>query len=178
MRAFLLGFAVLAACSSISTSYDFDPDADFSGLKTYAWFDPEVDPTADLSEGSPLVRKRVRRAVEARLDALGFTRVDRDADFHLVVHLEARQRVRSTPSVHAGYGSRRGYSYWGASSSEVEVYDEGSIILDVVDRRKKQLMWRGVARSAIPSNPKPEKITKIVDEACEKLVALFPPPAR
>jgi len=172
MRALTLCFALFAACGSVSTSYDFDPDAKFDQLKTYKWIPAPRSGAAESVDQSPLVLKRVRSAVDEQLAARGYKRVESGADFRIAARLSSRQRTRVTTTGSA-YGYRRGA--WGASDVDVYQYDEGSIILDIVDASGKNLMWRGVARSAVPADPTPEQITKIVNEAAQKLIANFPP---
>ena len=71
MRALILGLALVAACSSVSTSYDFDPEAKFADLKTYKWLTTSKKKSTPSTESSPLVVKRVQRAVDAQLAARG-----------------------------------------------------------------------------------------------------------
>jgi hypothetical protein len=175
MRALILGFALLTACSSVSTSYDFDPDANFENLKTYRWIMPAKAGDASDTRQDPLVLKRVQRAANEQLGARGYQLVTSgSSDFCVAARLRSRERTRvtSTPAVY-GYGY--GYRYWGAQDIDVYQYEEGSIILDVVDKTGKTLMWRGVARAAVPESPTAEQITKLVDEAVQKLIADFPP---
>lgn len=177
MRALTLGFALLAACSSVSTSYDFDPDARFDNLKTYRWLEgPKLDEKTGTSQ-DPLVLKRVRNAAIAQLGARGYQVVSSGGDFCVAARLRSRQRTRVT-TMQSPYGARYGYGHWGAQDIDVYQYDEGSIVLDVVDKTGKNLMWRGVARAAVPQDPTPEQITKLVDEAVQKLIAAFPPESK
>ena len=179
MRALTLGFVLLAACSSVSTSYDFDPDARFDNLKTYRWLTVvAVDEKAPVDQ-DPLVLKRVERAVNQELGARGYQVVQSGGDFCVAARLRSRQRTRVTTTSSA-YGTRYGYGYghWGPQDVDVYQFDEGSIVLDVVDTSGKNLMWRGVARAAIPDSPSAEQITKLVDEAVQKLIADFPPPPK
>jgi len=172
MRAILLPCALLASCSSVSTSYDFDPKADFAGLETYRWIESKVDEDAD-----PLVMRRVRRAVDDRLAAAGYRKVEGGgADFGVAAHLRSRQRVAVRDSGYAGPYYGYGYGHWVERRVDVYEYEEGSIILDVVDTNSNKLVWRGVATAAVPEHPKPEERTKLVIEAVEKLLAKFPPP--
>ena len=174
MRLILTGLALLAGCSSVTTSYDFDPDAKFEGLETYRWIESKVDEDAD-----PLVLGRVKRAVDDGLAAAGYRKIESGgADFGVAAHLRSRQRiaVRDTGYVGPYYGY--GYAHWVDRRVDVYEYEEGSLILDVVDAKTNKLVWRGVARAAVPENPKPEERTKLVNEAVTKLLADFPPPAK
>jgi len=173
MRALPTALLLLAACSSVSTSYDFDPDADFARLKAYAWVESAIDRDTD-----PLVLERVRRATDAGLAAAGYRKVESGGDFHVAAHLRSRQRVQVRDTGYAGPYYGYGYGHWGTRRIDVYEYDEGSIILDVIDAKTNKLLWRGIAKAAVPESPKPEELTKLVDEAVSKLLEDFPPPAR
>ena len=172
MRTLPVLLLAFAACGSVSTSHDFDPDADFTKLRTYKWLDAPPAPNANPEDNSPLVLKRVRNAVDAQLAAKGYKRVESGSDFQIEAHLSSKQRTRVTST---GYSGPYRYGYWGGQDIDVYQYEEGSLVLDIVNSAGKQLIWRGVARAAIPDNPQPDEITKIVNEAAEKLIARFPP---
>ncbi len=55
---------LLAACSGISTSTDYDPAANFSSYGTYSWVETEGKSTDDLTDS------RIRSAVRTTPSAL------------------------------------------------------------------------------------------------------------
>jgi hypothetical protein len=61
---------------------------------------------------------------------------------------------------------------------DVRQYEEGSLIIDIVDNAEDELVWRGVASKSLPSNPTPEKIDKIIDQVVTKAMENFPPPTQ
>ena len=60
---------VLAGCSSLRTASDFDRDVDFSGYKTYNFYDKGLEKLR-LND---LDKRRLMAAVEAEMNAKGFT---------------------------------------------------------------------------------------------------------
>ena len=179
MRALRFALLLVASCSSVSTSYDFDPDADFARLESYSWWsDSKGKPETSADEaGSPLVLDRVRRAADGYLAAAGYKHVSSNADFLVVARTGSRDRTRvtSSPSRYGGSGPY-GYRYWDDGGRvDVYQYEEGSLVLDIVDANTDKLLWHGSARSVIPERPKPEEITKLVNEAVAALLKDFPP---
>jgi hypothetical protein len=171
MRVMAFGLLALCGCGSIPTTYDFDPAADFTRLKTYAWWSESRKAEQPPTEGtSPLVMERIRRAGDRQLAARGFRRVESRPDFLVIPGTQSRQRTRVYERS-VGYG----YHYWGGPV-DVYQYEEGSLILDVVDAKTDRLLWRGVGSAAIPESPKPDEITKIVDAVVEAVLKNFPPP--
>ncbi|MEM8883178.1 MAG: DUF4136 domain-containing protein [Planctomycetota bacterium] len=176
MRTGILACMLLVGCSTISTTYDFDPKADFSGLRSYSWRQPVTEAGDDkVEETNPLVVQRVKRALDTQLAANGFTRRERGGDFEIVFYLRSRERTEVRQSYGAGYGYR--YGGWGGTV-DVYQYEEGSLIVDVINPKTSDAIWRGVARSALPRNPTPEQTDKLINEAVEKILQNFPPPPR
>ena len=165
MRTLLLSASLLAACSSVSTSYDFDPKADFAGLKGYGWIAPNP---RDPPPRNPFARQRIEAAVDAELEKKGYKRGD-TVDFLVAAHTGSQQRVRVSDY---GYG----YGHWGGSRIDVYQYEEGTLILDIIDAKSNKIMWRGSATAAVMPNPSPEETSKLINEAVTKLMRDFPPP--
>jgi len=68
-----------------------------------------------------------------------------------------------------------GYGYWGGygySYTQVRRYNQGTIVLDIVDARTHQLVWVGILDKEVRSaNPPGKRIEKSV----KKLLKNFPP---
>lgn len=56
-------------------------------------------------------------------------------------------------------------------------YDEGTLIIDVSDARKKELVWRGVGSGRLRKETTPEQMTQDIDLAVAEILAQFPPGA-
>jgi len=155
--------ALLASCSSLSTNFDYDTSHDFSGLHTYSWTDKQDD-SLDL--------KRVHEAVDATLSQRGFQLSDSKPDFQVAAHISRQDKLRVTDWGYT-YGPR---NYWyGGHDVDVTQYQEGTLILDVVDPTKKQLVWRGTASRPVDGSWTPEDRDEIALEAVQALLAEFPP---
>ncbi len=72
--------ALGTACSSVRTSYDFDPGVDFSAWRTYAWYPSGSPPTGDPRLDNPLLHGRIEAAVNRTLGARGPEDEHRGAD--------------------------------------------------------------------------------------------------
>ncbi len=173
LAALLVPLAALA-CSSLRVSEDFDPAEDFSTYRTFTWLPVPQQPTGDYRVDNPLLDSRIRTAVERHLSARGFQKVeDRAPDFYVAYHLNVEEKI-DVRTVNRGY-----VDYWGyyASWPETRVtqYDEGTLIIDVANARKKQLVWRGVGVGRLRRQPTPEQTTRDVNEAVDLILAKFPP---
>ena len=155
----LLGF-VLMSCSTISVRTDYDHEADFAKYQTYKWM---PDPKKRIGRDKPdsLLDKRIRRAVEREMETKGYRFIQRGrTDALIVSHIAVRNKVDIDR-----------YGYWGRRV-HVHRYREGSIILDIVDAKTKELVWRGVAQGTVSYlQGDPER----VNEAVSKILERYPP---
>ena len=53
-----------------------------------------------------------------------------------------------------------------------EIYQEGSVIIDIIDSKEKQLVWRGAAEGVLYENDDPESV---ISETVKAILKDFPP---
>jgi hypothetical protein len=182
----LLAVALLAAgCPTLQVSSDFDPAADFSTLKTYDWMarakttgDPRID-------NNTMLDARVKQAVDQQLTARGFSKVasGQQADFLVGYHVTLDKKtsvnvINDTYNYPPGwYGGPMGGPYSNVPPAQVYTYqyDEGTLLLDVVDAKSKKLLWRGTATDEVNFKGSPESRQEKVNDAVTKMLANFPP---
>jgi hypothetical protein len=75
----------------------------------------------------------------------------------------------------AGAGHGRYYGWGAPSSVDVYQYKEGTLIVDVVDAKTKQLVWRGFATGTVDPDAKPEQRERKLNDAIAQMMAQFPP---
>ncbi len=153
------------SCSSINVSHDYDPQANFNNLKTFSWLS-----FPKKAEVNQLVVRRIRDAVTGGLEAKGL-RLSSNPDFLIAMHGATKEKLDIQDW---GYSSSRA-AYWGQRDITIQQYTEGTLILDFVDAKSKQMIWRGVASGAVDPGASPEKRTKRINEGVAKLLAKFPP---
>lgn len=165
MRTATLLLAALAfapACSSLDTDFDYDTSHDFSGVHTYAWIE---------KQDSALEMKRVRDAVDQTLRAQGFQPAESKPDFLVAAHVSKNDKLRV---VDWGY-TYAPHGYWYGHDVDVYQYEEGSIVVDVIDPAKHELVWRGTASKAIDRDWTPEERDAEALAAVQAILAEFPP---
>jgi hypothetical protein len=100
------------------------------------------------------------------------------------VSLDKRRSVQTLNSYY-GYGPGWGYGYgasyrpgyWaGAPETYVYEYEEGTLILDIVNPANKELIWRGSAQDEVNFKSTPEKDQTQLNEAVHQMLEKFPPP--
>jgi hypothetical protein len=178
-----LSAALLAlACAGAGVRVDYDREVDFSGYQSFDWVAPPPGALADsAAEGDPFERnslldKRVRAAVERELAARGFVRADRtDASFLLNYHVILKERISAWTTWGGGYGwGGWGYRAFGDAVVQLDQFQEGTFVLDVIDPKRNQLTWRGwVVRRTRDGNYDEREVHTSV----ERILARFPPRA-
>jgi hypothetical protein len=79
-------------------------------------------------------------------------------------------------SYDSGWGYGYGWRYGGGmSTTTVTEVPVGTLIVDIVDAGKKELVWRGTASDTLNPEASPEKKEQNLQEAMAKLLANFPP---
>jgi hypothetical protein len=175
----LAGLAAMVLVPALAlaqkTSYDFDKGADFSKFKTYA-----------LKEGTPvgqqLIDDRIVAAIESQLGAKGLTKSAANPDLVVVYHV-AFDKQKDISTFSSGYGGGYGpYGYgWGGgfaggtTTTQVRDIVVGTLVIDMADASKKQVVWRGMGVKEVDTTAKPEKRDKSINNAVTKIFKNYPP---
>ena len=171
----VLTVALLIGCSSVRVTTDHDPSQDFTKYKTFKIYDGNPIPDNALDQ-NPLIKKRVYSAIEEVMKNKGFSQVESDdADVMIVAHAGVSEKMRVDNHTHIGYGWY--HPWWGpyGGYTTVSYYDEGSLVIDIVDVKEKELSWRGIGTGILSSSSSVEDSEKKVNEWVVKILADFPP---
>jgi hypothetical protein len=171
----LATLALAPAAYAAKPNIQWNKDYDFSNVKTFAWQDP-VAPS--LAKSNPFMHKFIQDEVEKRLTAAGLTKasVGTAPDVWVTYHGSVMDNVQlQSDSFGYGFGGYGGagwgmYGYGAAgpvsTTTRVVNYPEGTLVVDIIDPTKKELVWRGSTTPILisESNDKTEKnISKALD---------------
>ncbi|NUY81831.1 DUF4136 domain-containing protein [Flavobacterium sp. MAH-1] len=166
----LLVLFVAGSCCSVRVYTDYDKNADFGQYKTYAFYKSGIDKV----EISDLDKKRIMRAIEETMTAKGFTKSEKP-DLLVNIFTKARQQV-DVNTYNAGWGYGWGYGWnpymWGGNTS-VNTYTEGTLFIDLIDAKKKELVWQGEGEGVLTKDM--EKKEERVKEFVSKILEKYPP---
>lgn len=165
----------LAGCSQITVRADHDPSANFGALHTYAWRPEPQQGVADPRFDSTLIDKRVRAAIDRVLASKGYRAAapGTTADFLVGYHAVVRQKT-SAQTINRWYGYRLG-GWHGGPQTYVHDYEEGTLLIDVIDPATMELLWRGSGTGVVDPKASPEKREQRINDAVERILADFPP---
>ena len=142
--------ALLAGCASQpKVLSDYDKSADFAKYRTFG-FVTQVG--ADSTEFKSLAVQTMQIAATRQMEMRGYTLSDNpDLVINFTGKIEEKADVESVPAPYYGpgwgYGGFYGAPYggWGAGGTQVTTrrYNVGTLVVDVVDREKRQAVFQG-----------------------------------
>lgn len=170
----LIGLA-LAGCATMNVSSHVDRGLDVTKYRTYDWGPPDALPTGDPRlDQDPFFKDHMQGAVERQLAAKGFVRAEPSATPDLLIHYHASITRRIDVNE-----ADRGYGYTGDLGSSVREYEAGTLVLDIVDSRTKQVIWRGWAQDTVTDMLEDrDTMARKIDEAVRRMLERFPPARR
>ncbi|UCC72761.1 MAG: DUF4136 domain-containing protein [Gemmatimonadota bacterium] len=155
-------------CSTMQVKSEYEPEASFGGLESYAWLERGEDEGRRGRRLAPVAVRQLVTSVDRELAAKGYRKVESDPDF-LVNFVAATQDEVGERTVitdeRIGYASGR---------SMVYVERQGALVLMISEPDSDRIIWRGWATDVV-EDPDVEKLVKKVDEGVTKVLAQFPP---
>jgi hypothetical protein len=169
----VLGFFILTSCSSVYVNTDYDKKANFESYKTYAYNKSSIDKL----EISDLDKKRILYALDAAIPTKGFSKSE-NPDVLINVFTKERERVNVYNNMGWGPGWGLGWGWgigWGMGMgfTQTTTTPEGTLYIDIVDAKTKELVWQGIGTGYLTTNfeKKDERIAEFVSKILEK----YPP---
>lgn len=168
----LLPLLLLTACFSEQVHSKLDPNADLAGLRTYAWLHKKATAPQDARFDNDVVSARVRRSGNAVLAEKGYTLATSDDPDFLVA-------FRITTSDIAGDNQIPDYfGYfpiaWGGIGFYASEVQEGTMVIDVVDAKSKNMIWRGVGERQVDPDIGPQRRLDRIESGVAKILEQFP----
>ena len=147
----VLATLALIACATQGAKIRSNSDAavDFSQYRSFAFVSPLG---TDRANYESLVSRALKKAARRELEARGLVYEETSPDLlvNFSGRLDEKLRVSPSPSLTVGmgyYGYRHGiYGTWPLyHETDVDQYTQGTLNVDIVDARRKQMVWEGVA---------------------------------
>ncbi len=178
-----LAVLMLASCATVKVTTDYDKTANFSQYKTFAFYQL-TDKSGSVSD---LNKNRILKAIKADMLKKGFTETSTNPDLQINVTtiLEDKKTVIAQTDYYGYGGVYRPYTWGGVyagfappatTTFNVYEYKDGSLIIDILDAAKKQLVWQGTGNKEI-DKPSSDPDT-VINEAVTKIMEGFPPDAK
>jgi hypothetical protein len=182
MKAAVVGLAALwlAGCETgPDIRADYDKAADFGKYRTYNFVAATGTGSTDAKS---LAQQILQSAASREMESRGYTKADNaDLLINFKGKLEEKTDIESTPApmYGAGWGYRgyygAPYGAYGYGGTEVSTrrYNVGTLVMDIVDREKKQVVFQGGAEQVV-SKKMLEDRTTLLNGAVASIFAKYP----
>ena len=167
----LLAVAAMAGCATLTVSSHIERTANFSDYVTYDWGPPDNLPVGDPRlDNNPFFRDHLQGAIEKQLAMKGYERaLSGDPDLLVHYHASVSQKVDV-------YETDRQYGYCYADCQpQVVDYEQGTLVVDIVDAKTSKVVWRGWAQDVMNGViDNQDRLDQQVDEGVTKMMLLLP----
>jgi len=171
----MLAMLVASPVHAQKPQIQWDKDYDFSKVKTFMWQQPSAP---SLADEDPFMHKFIEQSIETELQNVGFTETTENPDVYVTYHGSVNTEVELRSSSFGFSVGSYGMGPWGGVSGvaagpthttthEVQT-KKGTLVVDVVDAKEKQLVWRGTSSGILISDSQ-EKTEKAVGKAIKDM---------
>lgn len=174
--------ASLTGCPGGATVHtDYDHNAKFSEFHTFSFGHVETD--------NPLFEPRIKDEVTKDLQAKGLQPASSGTGDLVITAVGSQHNQKEYNTFYngagfgynyggfgpgyGGFGPGYGRGIGGGSTTTVQNYKVGTLIIDMYNASNKQLLWRGTARRGVSGNPDDNR--QGVNMAIDKMLSNFPP---
>ncbi|MBF8962397.1 DUF4136 domain-containing protein [Pontibacter sp. FD36] len=184
-----LFFSSCVATSGIdNTSTISSSEGVLSKKSTYAWYQPTPSAQPTYGQGFDAdLHKHLLQSIEEELQRKGYTKTTVNPD--MLVAYDVSVSVPDAMDKPELYGPGFGYSYaymsgyrYSYGNAElpgyraVDLFKQGTLIVDVIEPKSKQLLWRGWTEGAVKNfDANYSKVRSLVQEIVKRLPAAVHP---
>ena len=151
--------ALSTSCvSNFKVSYDYDKDAEFIDYNTFSMLPWDDDVSSHISNEA---KRKLYAAARAEMEKRGYTFVEKGGDLAVGISVLIEEKVEyksdGTVNYNVGYGYYGYYGGYGMGYSSPTTireyyYNDGTVIIDVFDEKKKNLIWQGMGFDRLDEN--------------------------
>ena len=183
----VLALAVAVVQAGVKVRAEFDKEYDFSKVRTFGWHPDgagEVkllmreggDPEQIRARWEPTIKDAVEREMTKRGLAAATSGVP---DLYLNYYfLSGPNSEAQTRGQFIGAVPPWGLPDFEMTTTSLKIFEQGTLILDLIDGPKRQIVWRGIAEAEVDRQRTPVEREKRLREAVVELLKKYPPKAK
>jgi len=161
----------VAGCATMTVSSHIESGINFAEYVTYDWGPPDGLPVGDPRlDNNPFFNDYLQGAIEKSLARKGYDRaVHGGADLLIHYHAAVNQKI----DVY-GVDHRYGYCYENCEP-EYSNYEQGTLVVDVVDAHTNKVVWRGWAQDSMNGIiDHQQRLAQQVDDSVTRMMERLP----
>jgi hypothetical protein len=163
--------STFTGCSpSLSVRTGWDPRAEFAKYRTWMW-------KADGSVEDLGLERQSRSVIAEELSRHGLEEVSEEerADLWCIVHARISSRMRLAGESEWGYDMGPYGGGWGYDDTVEHDVPVGTMVIDLVDRGRKEVVWRARANDVIRADRSNEQRDQTLAAVIQQMFAGYPP---
>jgi hypothetical protein len=164
-----LALAITAvACSTLEVNTDYAPGTDFTKYQTFTI-------KHGAASRNAIAVERFENSLANALKARGLRQVSDGADLNVFDHFVLGKETQLNTYGYGGYGRWGGMG--GMQTTSVQQIPTGTVVVDLVDTKTNNMVWRGIAKDQLSTSATPEERQQKADQVAQKLFENYPPQA-
>jgi Domain of unknown function (DUF4136) len=167
-RAALLAIVAAAVLGcGVRVAVETDPAARHTAWKDWSWLARPSVARGDTEYAA--IDDRVHKAFEREMKNRGFRRVDHERPDFIVTYYAAVSRPIDPKQLDYAAGNPASER----SGLNGGVYEQGTLIVDLLDAKTGRLAWRGAGRHVFQAEQTPQERSERIDAAVAAVVGEF-----
>jgi len=174
---------IMASCSSVKITTDYDKSVDFTKLKTYEYYGWAAESDKILND---IQKRRIEADFGNEFKKRGINYVESGGDMIVVLYVMTQEKTQyNATTTGMGYGGYYGYGPgwgWGPgmgmgmSTTTVSEYNYtvGTLVIDIFDKHDEKLIWESIATGTVNENQQTRE--KNLPKTIAKIMAPYPVP--
>ena len=169
-------------CAPISIDTTVNSKFNFSALKTFSLVTNQQTGSEKLPIDKSLLDKTIINKITSILTNKGFNINEASNDFLVSYYIVIEEKSVDLRTIN-NYYSDIGYDPHPINSFDhrqyttinVAFYQQGTLIIDIIDNKTKEIIWRGSAQSPLGVHNEDTKKLERAEKAIVKILKEFPP---
>ena len=158
----LVLFVAAMGCTNASVKTDFDPSRDFTTFQTYSWMELPLGTTYDATGK---LHDHIQKTIDDELKANGLSLVADSPDLVVMYYGNKSSKVALSQSQYQNKSPMSG----------TMPYDEGTLVVDLIDPASDKIVWRGTAEGIMPEASNLDDKFKFIDKGVADMFKKYPP---
>ncbi|MEP6736967.1 MAG: DUF4136 domain-containing protein [Chryseolinea sp.] len=166
----LFALLLLPACGPIKVYIDSDPDFEIARYGIYEWSNLHVDTSKVRSfYGTPTFDSWMKKYVDSEMNKKGYRmsegKVKLQLHFHVI--LEDKKLVPTESYLYEGN------ALWIRNATDPYYFEQGTLIIDMVDKQTSCLIWRSRGVALIEGIA-PDNLEHTLSKSVQKMLKSLP----